>query len=251
MALAGGDGCDFAMDLVADGGGADVDVEAGQQVERSGGAGGVAEGTGFEVERGGRWSGRAVGGEGEAGRKDGGEISEALTGARGDDEGREEGKLGAAMPMMEGEERIGSHEKEECCGGRELGFEGKQCVVGVVGRAGLIGRVDEGEREGGIAGDGEARHGDTVVEAGGRAARLERLGSDGGEEDLVEGERGLRGAGDGEMAAMGRIEGATEEGDARAGGGHESMVKLRDRGAEQGLGTGAMDRDQGQGDRLQ
>ena len=74
--------------------------------------------------------------------------------------------------------------------------------MGCVEGAGLAAR---------IGGKGEVDHGEAVGEAGGRKAGLERLASDWGDEDAIEAKTVGGGAGDGEVAEVGRIEGATEE----------------------------------------
>jgi hypothetical protein len=188
-------------DLFADGGGADVDVEAGEEEEGRGEAGGVAESIDAEIDVGGFVNRSGLGADREAGREDGGEIVEGLAGARGDDEGRDEGDFGTAMPAAEAEEGVGAHEAEELGVEGEIGADPgesvKSIVRGVAGRSSGGRRVSKRDEECGVAFEGEARHGDAVVEFGGGPLGLEGLRADGSEEDGVEMEGALRGAGDG------------------------------------------------------
>ncbi len=92
----------------------------------------------------------------------------------------------------------------------------KSVIGSVVRRAVPFGCVDEGKSKARLAVDGEARHGDAIVEAGGGSLRLERLRTDGREEDGVKFESTARGASDSQMAAMRRVETSSKKGDAMA-----------------------------------
>ena len=61
---------------------------------------------------------------------------------------------------------------------------------------------------------GEAGHRKAIGERRGRVFGFEWLAASGGEEDAVESEGVCGGGGDGEMALVGWVEGAAEEGDA-------------------------------------
>ena len=75
----------------------------------------------------------------------------------------------------------------------------------------LLGASARESSKAGFIGDGEACHGDAIVEACGRSEGLERLRANGGEEDGIEIEERLGGARDGEMTAMGRVETSSEK----------------------------------------
>ena len=115
--------------------------------------------------------------------------------------------------MMEGVEGVGTEEEKQVgvvgMGLAEL-LEGFERVVGG-GLAGLWG-VQQRQCEFGFAGNGELDHSGSVFEAGGGAARFEWLKADGGEEDPVERESLLGGVGDGQVAEVGGVETASEEG---------------------------------------
>lgn len=203
-------------ELLAKLGGAEVDIEAGKQIERSGLAVGVFERGALELDVARRGDGRGRRGERETCGEDGCEVGEGLARARGNDEGRGERQFGSAMPAREAEKGVGAEEAEDLGVGM-LAVEVGEGVDGVVGvRAWGVG---EREREGWVVGDGKARHGDAVVERRGGAGGLERLVADRREEDLIERERETGGAGHGEVAGVGWIEAAAEECDA-----HGSMV---------------------------
>ncbi len=110
-------------------------------------------------------------------------------------------------------EGVGAEEKEELCLDGQGGTEAKQCVVGEVRLAAWreAGAVDEGQREGGIAGDGEARHFKAVFEGRGGAGGLERLEAHGCEENLIEFEATESGPRDGKVAVVRRVKAAAEE----------------------------------------
>ena len=198
--------------------GADVDMQAGEQVEGRRVSGGVAEGVAAELDLSGLcgiWL-RGFGADGEACGERGGEVGERLAGARGDDERSDEGDFRTAMPLAEAVEGVGSNEAEERAAAGEFGAQTLEGVDGEVGPAGGGGCVHERDGKGGLVGDGEAGHGDAVGKTGGGAVRLERLCADGREEHGVKLERVARGAGHGEMAAMGRVKTASEKGYATA-----------------------------------
>jgi hypothetical protein len=65
-----------------------------------------------------------------------------------------------------------------------------------------------------VLGAGEGGHGKAVGEGGGVCVGLERLAARRGEEDRIEVKGVGSGGGDGEVAAVGRVEGAAEQSDA-------------------------------------
>src|SRR5208282_3273084 len=141
-------------------------------MERRSGSAGVAQGTGAQLD-GGDWGGKA-GFERESCGQGLGQVGEVLARSRGDDEGRYEGDFGTAMPVLQGQERVGAQKAEKLTVWGQVSLECdervKSVVGGVVGRVFgcvvLFGSVGEGESEAGLVGDGETRHGDAVLEAG-------------------------------------------------------------------------------------
>ncbi len=119
-------------------------------------------------------------------------------------------------PTGQAEEAVGADEVEDGgCGQRLVeaaeGFDG--VVWFAAGDWGVEGRGGES----GIGGTGQRDHGQAVREGRGRAGRLERLATSGGEEDGVELEGVSSGSGYGEMPEMRGVEGAAEQGDAVRG----------------------------------
>ena len=115
------------------------------------------------------------------------------------------------MPAPEAGKGGGAHEAKEDAIWRELSAKGEQSVECVVGDAGGFRRIGERDGKGGIAGNGEAGHGEAVGEGSGGTLRLERLFADGREEDGFEAERSVGGTSDLEMAEVRRIKTAPEE----------------------------------------
>jgi hypothetical protein len=178
-------------------------------VAEGGGAGGVGEAL-EEVDAG------ALGGAGGEDVEHEVDAGGVEAGATDDDPVGEREQVLWRAPLRELEEGIGADEDEEGVVGLEGGaeaFEGVDGVVrGVVGQ----GRFEVGGEavQGGWSlGAEELNHGEAVGIGGDGAVGLERLMAGGDEEDAVERE-GLRcGAGDGEMAAVGRVEAAAEVAD--------------------------------------
>ena len=134
-------------------------------------------------------------------------------GAGGDYEGGEEGDLVGAVPVAEGCKGVGTDEEEELGVGWELLAEGDEGFGGVVGLA--VGRrgVEQGDLKVRLVFYGEAGHGQAVFKGGVMTGGgFQGLCTDGGEEDLVEVEGLPGGAGDGEVAEVGRVKAASEEG---------------------------------------
>ena len=214
------------VDLVAEVGGADVVVEIGEEEEAGLFTSGVVE---LVV----MW---AEGVESEAGREKRGKVREVFAGAGGDDEGRGKRDFVGAAPVVESAEGVGAEEQMPAGFGRVLGAEVEERIDGVIRLAVRgVGSVGEGECEVGVMGDGEAGHGNAIFEGGGGAGGFERLATDGGEEDkrqtgkLVGCSEGLLGSlGDGEMAAVGRVEAASEEDDVerRMGGWGQHLLMV-------------------------
>ena len=115
--------------------------------------------------------------------------------------------------MAEMEEAVGADEVEEGVIGHEFA-EGREGLDGVVGSAVGVGGVEVGDSESGVGEAGEGEHVNAVGEGGVRTVELEGLAAYGGEEDFVELEGVRGGRGDGEVAAMGWVEGSAEESDA-------------------------------------
>ena len=145
------------------------------------------------------------------GEAEGGEIVEGEAGAADDDP---LGKFEEAVwftPARQIEEAVCAYEVEE----RVLGVEETkrgEGVDGVVGAAVGPWSVERGGCEAGILSAGELGHGEAVGERGGVAFGFERLKRGGGEEDGVEVEGiGCR-SGDAEVAAVGWVKCAAEEG---------------------------------------
>lgn len=118
--------------------------------------------------------------------------------------------------MAQRDKRVGPHEAKQYAFGRYLRSQGEQGFKGEVGSAGGLGRVGHRNYEAGFTGDGEAGHGEAVFKAGGRSMGLERLRADRGEENGIEIECCAGRARNRQMAKMGRIKTAAEEGHARA-----------------------------------
>jgi hypothetical protein len=219
VAFTRGDARDLTLDFFTNGSGADIDVEAGQEMERRGGSGGVAQRAGAQLD-GGDWRGKA-GFEREACGQSGGQVREVLARARSDDEGRYEWDFGTSMPVPQGQERVGAQKAEKLTVRGQVSLECNErvkCVVGgVVGReVGCVvhfGSVGEGESEAWLVGYGETCHGDAIFEAGGGTEWLERLCTHGSEEDGFQIESGLSGVCHGEMAAVGRVETSSKKRD--------------------------------------
>ena len=132
--------------------------------------------------------------------------------------------------MVQVEEGVGAGEAEEGVVGVERA-QGGEGVDGVVGKAAGTGAVEIGDGEAGLGGAGSLAlrlvlrlglsavlgagggdHRQAVGEAGGMDSELEGLAAGGSEEDLVEVEGFGGSPRDRHVAAMGRIEGAAEEG---------------------------------------
>ena len=88
MTFARGDARYLAMHFLANRGGTDVDVEAGQEMERCSGSGGIAQRAGAQF-NGGDWRGKARF-KREACGQCSGQVCEVLSRARGNDEWSEE-----------------------------------------------------------------------------------------------------------------------------------------------------------------
>src|ERR1700691_5579460 len=119
------------------------------------------------------------------------------------------------MPMAQSEKRVGAHEAKQDAVRRELRSQGEQGLQGEVGDSEGLGRVSQGDRETWFAGDGQPGHGQPVFKAGGGSIELERLCADRGEENCLQAESRTGSARDRQVAKMGRVETAAEEGDAR------------------------------------
>jgi hypothetical protein len=170
--------------------------------------------------------GGIAGGDGDAGRQGGGEAAEVEAGTGGNDEVAGEEEVGGAMPVADAQEGIGAHEAKDLVAGVEFGAQGVNGVDGVVGTAVGTGGIEERDFHVGLLLDGEAGHGDTIVEirAGGSAqarrgcrragaVALEGLHANGGDEQAIEAEALDSEAAKGDMAAMGRIEASTKKAD--------------------------------------
>lgn len=145
-------------------------------------------------------------------------VGEAIAGAADDDPfGEGEGLPGFA-PVAQGMEGVRADEVKEIGGGVLLA-EAVEGIYGVVGAVAREGCVKVGGDQVRIFGAKEGDHGEPVAKGGGGTAGLEGLEASGGEENLVEGELGGRGAGDGEVAAVGGVEAAAEEGYTHGGEG--------------------------------
>lgn len=156
------------VEVATEVGGADVDVETGEQVKGRCGSGGVAQQGAAEVDAVGRGRGRL--GEFDAGGQKRSKIRKRLTRARGDDERGDEGDFCAPMPAGQAKEGVGANKTEEFGRGWQgvaEGQEGVDCVVGP-----RSGSVDEGELEGRLIGDGQACHGNPVIKRSCRAFGL-------------------------------------------------------------------------------
>jgi hypothetical protein len=150
-------------------------------------------------------AGLLVGGEVE-----GREVVEGRAWAADDDPFREFKEVAGLSPVGEIEEAVGADENEEGVVGKEL-LESGEGLDGVVGGAIGMGGIEFGDSEAGVRQAGEAEHGDSVGEGGGSVVGFERLEAHRGEEDFVQIEGVGGSGGDGEMAAVGRIEGSAEE----------------------------------------
>src|ERR1035441_1897790 len=117
------------------------------------------------------------------------------------------------MPAAQPGKRVGAHQAKQSAIGREPGAQAVEGLQRIVGRARGLGGIGQGDREAWLAGYGQPGHGQAVSERGRRTPRLERLRADRGEEDGVEAERRPGSARHGQMAQMGRVETAAEEGD--------------------------------------
>jgi len=138
------------------------------------------------------------------------EVVERSAGSADDDPFSEFEELDGVAPVREIEEAVGTHQVEEGVVWQELmeGGEGLDCVIGcAVG----VGCVQGGDGEAGVGETGQGEHGDAVAEGGGCAVGLERLAACGGEENLIQMEGVCGSGGDGEVAAVGRVEGSAEE----------------------------------------
>jgi hypothetical protein len=188
-------------DVVGDGGGEEVGagVAGFDALSEIGGGDVLVDGL-EEVD-----AGLLMGSEVEAG-----EVVERGAGAADDDPfGEFEEAVGFA-PAAEVQEAVGSDEVEEGVAGQEL-VESSEGLDGVVGGAVGVGGVELGDAEAGVGEAGEAEHGDAVGERGGRAVCLERLAAYRREENFVQSEGIGGGGGDGEVAAVGWVEGSAEE----------------------------------------
>ena len=106
-------GAGVLMDFAAQGGGADVVVEIGQEIEVGLGSCGVAKAMMDRLD----WLDLrlALLDEGDGWWEACGEVgdfAEVLARARGDDESGEEREVGGAMPVRQGAEGVGSEEEE-------------------------------------------------------------------------------------------------------------------------------------------
>ena len=189
--MVGGDvGFEGAGDLVADGVGV---AEA--LAEVFGGDADGGDGDGLE-----RVGVGAEGGEG------GGEFG-VDAGAVDDDDGGEAGDFGGLAPGGEVCQAVGSDQEEKVVNGaiKADGFEGFDAVMG----AGAL-RLDLGDLEHGVAGDGDADHFDAVVDWGAVARFMGRRAGD-DEPELVEREGLAALFGQNEVAQVDWVEGAAEE----------------------------------------
>jgi hypothetical protein len=143
-------------------------------------------------------------------------------------------EAGGGAPLRELEEGVGAGEDEELVGGLEGGAELFEGVDGVAGRVAGERGFEGGGQEAGRAtvggwsfGAEELGQGETVGVGGLRAVGLERLVAGGDEEDAIERE-GLRSSGgDGEMAAVGRVEAAAEVAEAHTDVLHDCVRSIR------------------------
>ena len=134
------------MDFAAKGGGADVVVEIGEEIEVGLGSDDVAKAVmdrlwGLNLRL-------ALADERDGSREACGELGggEALAGTRGDDESGEKGKIRGTMPARQRAEGVGSEKEEELRAGwkdlAKLG-QGIDCViwrsVGLIARSGAVG----------------------------------------------------------------------------------------------------------------
>lgn len=204
------------VDVGADGGGRDVFGEVGEQVEARGWADGGVRWTGVAAEFEDLRVGE-VGRDGHCGNgvgQGGAYLGEVKAGTRAHDEVAGEQEVGGAAPVADAEEGVGAEDTEELVAGLELMAELGEGVNGVVGGAVGAGRIDERNFDAGLAGEGEPGHGDAVIEGRGVVMWLERLGGDGRDQDAVEREPLAGEPREGDMAAMGRVEGSAKQGDA-------------------------------------
>ena len=198
-----GIGCG-GVEVLAEAGGGDVLMEAGEQVNA--GALGRRQGEFRAVE--------------ELGR-------EREVGAGDDDPLGEGEQLGGRAPVAQGEEAVGASDCEEGCAGRFPGERGEG-VDGVVGFSCGARAVERREGEARVGGERntpvrerlaecERDHGDAVLKGRGCGTRFERLTPNGGEEDAVEGEGVGGGGGHAQMAEVDGVEGSAEQSHAHGG----------------------------------
>jgi len=180
--------------------------EVGQQVE-VGCAAAIAAQAKHEVIR----VGIIAGGDGETGGQSGGQLAEIKAGTRGHGEIAGQKQIGGVVPAPDAEERVGAHETDDVIGRGKGGAQGTDGIDGVIRPAVLMGSIDEGKLEAGLALDEQAGHGDPVGEAGLGAVALERLDADRSEEHAIEAEAIHGEACQRNMAAVRRIKAAAEE----------------------------------------
>ena len=124
------------------------------------------------------------------------------------------------MPVAQPEERVGAHQAKQRALGREPGAQALQRVDGVIGAKFVLsrglGRVGKRNLEARLARNGQPRHGQPLLKAGGRSFGLERLHAHRGKQHRIQPERGARRARHGQVTKMGRVETSAEEGHARS-----------------------------------
>ena len=122
------------------------------------------------------------------------------------------------MPGVEFGEGVGADDEDEAV----AGMEGLQGADGIdsVGFSGAVEFDGEGV-EAGLAGEGEAEHGEAIFVGSEIVGGLVRRHGAGNEPDGVEGEQAQCFAGDGKMSLVDGIERAAEESD---GAGHQNIT---------------------------
>ncbi len=203
-------------------GGADLHVQSRQKVERcavSGwivnkvrpdldiGVGSIRAGCRFNRQT--RWK-RCL----EAGNP----LLGALAGPRSNDQGRNKGDLRRPMPAVQSEKRIGAHEAKQSAVRRECSAQTLKRLQRKVGLAGGFWRIGKRNSESRLAGNGHLGHGQAVFIAGRRSMRLERLCANRGKEHGIQPKSRTSSARNRQMAQMGRVKAAAEEGNATGAG---------------------------------
>lgn len=138
-------------------------------------------------------------------------VREGVPGTADDDPLGEGQGLPRFVPVAQSMEGVRAKEVEEI-GGGELVAESVESIHGVVGAVAVEWCVEIRGDQVGVVGAEEADHRESVGEGGDGAAGLEWLKASGGEEDPVKREIHGGGSRDGEVAAVGGVEAAAEEG---------------------------------------